>query len=338
MTSSSVLSSPVPAADDLVELRKEARMGALGTETQAREIRRIDLSDFDARRDEIADQLWDAAVDIGFFQLVNHGIELQTVREAFAMTERFFALPEAVKAQYPLKANAGWESRAQVRPSTGTADQKESYQITRPRMAGLYPSEEELPGFRQTMLEFEMQSWAVGMRVLSCFARKLGFDDAFFTRAHDMASETYQSTLRLLHYYAIPPEAQGSLDLWRAGAHTDFDCLTLLYQRPGQGGLQVCPGKEMDAQAWTSIPPDESAITCNIGDMLMRWSDDQLPSNFHRVKNPVPGEYMGPRYSLAFFCQANTDALIESPSGKYPPITAGDYLKQRIAANFGKKY
>jgi isopenicillin N synthase-like dioxygenase len=29
---------------------------------------------------------------------------------------------------------------------------------------------------------------------------------------------------------------------WRAGAHTDFDCLTLLHQKTGQGGLQVCPG------------------------------------------------------------------------------------------------
>ncbi|CAN5328251.1 hypothetical protein BH10PSE18_BH10PSE18_24350 [soil metagenome] len=142
----------------------------------------------------------------------------------------------------------------------------------------------------------------------------------------------------MLHYYAIPPEAQSNLGPWRAGAHTDFDCLTLLYQRQGQGGLQVCPGKEADAQAWTSIPPEEDYITCNIGDMLMRWSDDALPSNFHRVKNPLPGEYMGPRYSLAFFCQANTDALIESPSGKYPAITAGDYLAERIRANFNKKY
>jgi isopenicillin N synthase-like dioxygenase len=68
--------------------------------------------------------------------------------------------------------------------------------------------------------------------------------------------------------------------------------------------------------------------------MLMRWSDDQLPSNFHRVKNPLPGEYMGPRYSIAFFAQANRGAVIDSASGKYPPITAGDYLKQRVATNF----
>jgi len=322
----------------LAELQKESRMGAMGSETQAREVRVIDLSDFEARRAEITEQLWSAAVDVGFFQLANHGVPLSQIREAFAMSERFFALPAEVKSQYPLSRNAGWESLAQVRPSTGTPDQKESYQITRPRMAGLYPSEAELPGFRATMLAFEQASWAVGMKVLSCFADRLGFDRDFFTRAHNPDSDTYQSTLRLLHYYAIAPEDQNRLGLWRAGAHTDFDCLTILYQREGQGGLQVCPGKEHEAQEWTSIPPHEDTITCNIGDMLMRWSDDRLPSNFHRVKNPVPGEYMGPRYSLAFFCQANTDALIVSPAGKYPPITAGDYLAERIRANFNKRY
>jgi isopenicillin N synthase-like dioxygenase len=325
------------ALHEFTELQKDSRMGAMGSETQAREIRVIDLSDFEARRAEIADQLWSASVDVGFFQLANHGVPLDQIRHAFAMSERFFALPDSVKARYPLSRNAGWESRSQVRPSTGTPDQKESYQITRPRMDGLYPSEAELADFKATMLAFEVTSWAVGMKVLSCFADKLGFDREFFTRAHDPLSDTYQSTLRLLHYHAIPPEAQDTLELWRAGAHTDFDCLTMLYQREGQGGLQVCPGKEYEAQEWTSIPPNEDTITCNIGDMLMRWSDDQLPSNFHRVKNPAPGESMGPRYSLAFFCQANTDALITSPSGKYPPITAGDYLAERIRANF-KKY
>ncbi len=75
------------------------------------------------------------------------------------------------------------------------------------------------------------------------------------------------------------------------GAHTDFDCLTLLFQSAGQGGLQLCPGKEMEGQEWTNIEPADDIITCNIGDMLMRWSDDQLPSNFHRVRNPQPHEY-----------------------------------------------
>lgn len=331
------------AAYKLVELEKESRMGALGAQGAVREVRRIDLTDFDHRKPEIADQIWRACTEVGFFQLVNHGIELSRVRHAFEVSERFFALPDAVKAQYPHNKalNVGWESKAQVRPSTGTPDQKESYQITLPHMAHLWPTEAELPGFQPDMLAFEKECWSLAVKVLSCFALKLGFADDFFTHAHDPVSPEYQSTLRLLHYYGVNPEVLRSLGadsgIWRAGAHTDFDCLTLLFQRTGQGGLQVCPGAEMDGQAWTEVEPDDAVITCNIGDMLMRWSDDQLPSNFHRVRNPQLHEYLGSRYTIAFFAQANRDAVIDGPGKKYPPISAGDYLRQRVAANFSQK-
>lgn len=320
------------------ELAKESRMGSMGSETNQREIRRIDLTDFEARKAEITEQLWAASIDIGFFQLTNHGIPLADIQRAFAMTQAFFALPEEVKARHPLKKafNAGWESRAQVRPSTGTPDQKESYQITRPHMEGLWPGEQALPGFEQTMLGFEAQCWSVAMKILSCFADKLAFESGFFTRAHEPSVPAYQSTLRLLHYFAIPPERRDNLGLWRAGAHTDFDCLTLLFQQAGQGGLQVLPGKEHEKQEWTPIEPADDVITCNIGDMLMRWSDDQLKSNFHRVKNPRPDEYQGARYSLAFFAQANRDVMIQGPAKKYEPITAEDYLYRRVNANFAK--
>lgn len=321
----------------LEELKKESVMGVMGTETQ-REVRIIDFSDFENRKYEIADQLWNAAVEIGFFQVANHGIPQKEIQHAFGLAEQFFALPREVKAQYPLNRNAGWESKAQIRPSTKTPDQKESYQITRPRMSNLWPTQQELPDFKAQVLNFESQCWSVGMKILSCFAYKMGFSEDFFTLAHDPSKETYQSTLRMLHYFAVDPALKDELGLWRAGAHTDFDCLTLLFQQKGQGGLQVCPGKEMENRAWTSIEPREDLITCNIGDMLMRWSDDVLPSNFHRVKNPADHEYQGARYSLAFFCQANEDVLIKSPQGKYPDITAKDYLAQRISANFSGKY
>lgn len=318
----------------LHELSKESRMGARGVEA-AREVRIIDLTDFDQRKEEIADQVWQAATDIGFFQVSGHGIAVEEINSAFANAERFFTLPEAGKARHPLRRNAGWEYRSQIRPSTGKPDQKESYQITRPRMEGLWPDDVTLPGFKQRALTFERQCWEVGMKLLSCFAIKLGMPETFFTQAHDPSRETYQSTLRMLHYFAISGEPDGP---WRAGAHTDFDCLTLLFQRDGQGGLQVCPGKEMDEQVWTPIEPSEGLITCNIGDMLMRWSDDKLPSNFHRVSNPLPGESVPARYSLAFFCQANEDVIIEGPEKKYPAISAKEYLAQRISANFSGKY
>ncbi|WP_458093397.1 isopenicillin N synthase family dioxygenase [Roseomonas sp. WA12] len=324
----------------LRELNKERGFGGMGT-TKARNVPRIDMSDFQARKAEIAEQLWAASTDTGFFQLVNHGIPQEQIDEAFDMTARFFDLPGETKAKYPMVkgTNWGWEYKEQVRPSTGTVDNKESFQVTVPRMKGLWPTGEELPGFKAVMLAFERANWALGMKVLSCFAMKLGFPPDFFTEAHDPTSPEYQSTLRLIHYMAMENAKAEDFTGWRAGAHTDYDCLTLLHQRTGQGGLQLCPGKDVEEGgelAWTDVEPLPGVITCNIGDMLMRWSDDQLQSTLHRVRMPRAGEYLGPRFSLPFFCQANRDALIRPPSGKDAPITASDFLQQRIAANFAK--
>ncbi|MFF2555587.1 isopenicillin N synthase family dioxygenase [Nocardia sp. NPDC058058] len=322
-------------SNDTAEIAREKQMGGLGAEA-TRAIAVIDLTDFEERRAEITDQLWTAATEIGFFQLAGHGIPQEQIDAVFALTAGFFELPEPVKAQYPLvKAdNAGWESLSQVRPSIGVPDQKESYQITRPHMTGRWPSEAELAGFTTAILDFENQCWQVAMRVLSCFADRLGLPREHFTAAHDPGSEHYQSTLRLLHYFAVPAELRDVPGRWRAGAHTDFDCLTLLFQRDGQGGLQVCPGKEMAEQQWTSITPSSALITCNIGDMLTRWSDDLLPSNFHRVRSPGADEYQGERYSIAYFAQADRDAVIQGPQGVYPPVTAADFLAERVRANY----
>lgn len=319
----------------LAELNKEQRIGGMGG-SKERDVPRIDMGNFESRKAEIADRLWSASTEIGFFQLVNHGIPQALIDEAFDMTARFFDLPRDTKAKYPLGqgTNAGWEFKSQVRPSTGTADNKESYQITLPRMAKLWPTGNELPGFRVTMVAFERLNWALGMKVLSCFALKLGFPPDFFTEAHDPQSPEFQSTLRLLHYLPMTDAKPDDFTGWRAGAHTDFDCLTLLHQRTGQGGLQLCPGKESDELMWTDVEPLPGVITCNIGDMLMRWSDDKLQSTLHRVRMPRADEYLGSRYSMPYFCQANKDAIIQGPDKVYEPITAHDYLQQRIAANF----
>lgn len=323
----------------LDEIEFEKTLGTEGTETDERIVPVIDVSDFEQRREEISVALWQAATEVGFFQLKNHSLGTELVRQAFKLSEAFFDLPNTNKQAYSLKSglNAGWEFMSQVRPSTGTADQKESYQITLPHMQDLWPSQMTVAEFQRVMLTFEHEAWILGMQVLSCFAERLGFEQDFFAKGHDRSSEHYQSTLRLLHYLPLQAEQLADPLIWRAGAHTDFDCLTMVFQKTGQGGLQVCPGKgAKDGQVWSSVEPDENLITCNIGDMLMRWSDDKLKSTLHRVRMPKEGEYCGSRYSMAFFCQANKDVIIEGPERKYPPISAKDYILQRINANFAK--
>ncbi|MGA9277260.1 2-oxoglutarate and iron-dependent oxygenase domain-containing protein, partial [Ilumatobacter sp.] len=260
------------------ELAKERTFGGDGVDVD-REIRIIDLSDASATQSDIDDALWSAAAETGFFQVTGHGIPQADVDRAFAITERFFDLPTEVKERrsMPPRTNSGWEFKSQKRPSTGTYDHKETFQVTISRMEkyDLWPTEDEIADFRRILSDFEAANHALAMRILSSFARKLGFPDAFFAERHDPTSPEYQSTLRVLHY--LPMDAS---DLqpgeWRAGAHTDFDCLTLLHQRVGQRGLQLCPGAEAasrestDPLGWTDVEPVPGTVTCNIGDMLMR--------------------------------------------------------------------
>lgn len=302
-------------AYSLDELQFESTIGGKGIDAKQSHIPVIDMSNFESRRLEITEALWQAATEVGFFQVKHHSIALPEIQHAFKLTEQLFSLPNQEKQTLSLKPgkNAGWEFKQQVRPSTGTADQKESYQITRPHMEVIWPSQAPLASFQQDMLNFETQAWQLGMNILSCFAYKLGFERDFFTQVHQPSSPQYQSTLRLLHYLPMAQLPQGE-EHWRAGAHTDFDCLTMVFQQPNQGGLQVAAGKDSQhQQVWSNVKPQAGVITCNIGDMLMRWSDDKLKSTLHRVRMPYPQENQGSRYSMAFFCQANKDKVIQGP-------------------------
>jgi isopenicillin N synthase-like dioxygenase len=77
------------------------------------------------------------------------------------------------------------------------------------------------------------------------------------------------------------------------------------------------------------------------GDMLQRWTNDVLKANPHQVVE-LPSKsnrtVIPERYSIAFFCNANKDTLLEcleqcvseERPPKYPPILAVDYITQRL--------
>lgn len=96
-----------------------------------RPIPTISLRDFDNRVDAITKELVDAAENAGFFCVVDHGISRESVDRIFDQSARFFSQKDDIKAQVPYSKqhNAGWEQNSQIRPSTGVADRKESYQL-----------------------------------------------------------------------------------------------------------------------------------------------------------------------------------------------------------------
>jgi len=223
---------------------------------------------------------------------------------------------------------------------------------------GKWPSDADCAGFEATCKDFMRKCNEVSYNVMRLFAIGLGLEDEeFFTKCHDIDKDDSMSTLRLLLYHDTfgKPAPEGH---WRAGyyflslefgvlqlemlicrAHTDFDVLTLLFQRPGQSGLEICPGRSAytsfaHGDAWTPVHfISTTTIVCNIGDMLMHLSSDRFKSTFHRVRAPREGE-MGPRYSIAWFNQPNKATRIEDKKGKYPTLTAEEFIAQGMRRNY----
>jgi isopenicillin N synthase-like dioxygenase len=127
---------------------------------------------------------------------------------------------------------------------------------------GRWLEDETLPGFRKEAISFMKQAQAVSEKLMICLARGLGFDDDYFVKAHDVSRPESQTVCRLLHYFETPevPSSNGEV-YHRAGAHADWDLLTLLFQKAGQSGLEICPGREVSTSfgygdAWTKVEPD----------------------------------------------------------------------------------
>jgi len=261
---------------------------------------------------EVEAALWAAATQVGFFTVVNHGIPQESIDAAFRASEQFFAHSREEKAAmspFASELNSGYEFYSQVRPSTGTPDQKESLQITSRTgtMDGRWPSSPE--SFEPVSQDLMTGAHQLACRLLSLLQPRAcpDLEPGTLAKAHTLWTEDGQCTLRMLHYPPAPP-VDKSAGLWRAGPHTDWCCCTLLFQRPGEAGLECAanPRATAPGHEWAAVDPVPGGIAVNIGDMLSRWSDGRLFSNLHRVRMPVGDECERPRYVWsswpAFLC------------------------------------
>jgi isopenicillin N synthase-like dioxygenase len=105
-------------------------------------------------------------------------------------------------------------------------------------MSGRWIDDNDLPGFKDASLKFMHRVQHVSEQLMACFARGLGFPDDYFVKVHDISRPDSQTVARLLHYFETPKTTTGEV-YHRAGAHTDWDLVTLLFQKAGQSGLEV---------------------------------------------------------------------------------------------------
>jgi len=194
--------------------------------------------------------------------------------------------------------------------------------------ANVWPSEEHLPGFRRTVLDYYYSAVNLGKALFPMFALALNLPEHFF----DDKTQHSAALMKLLHY---PPQT-GSIDE-RAigiGAHTDWECFTILWQQPGIQALQVLnPDKQ-----WINAPPIPGSLVINLGDQFARWTNDIFKATVHQA---VIHSGLR-RYSIPLFFGTDYNVKLEpipsctSPDRppRYKAITAGEYVKSRFQATY----
>ncbi|WP_207843272.1 isopenicillin N synthase family dioxygenase [Williamsia soli] len=298
----------------------------------------------------VAAELDSACQDVGFVQIVGHGIDTTLTDGLADALDEFFALPLEVKKQYRRdpSTNRGYSppKSESLSMSLGihTANQMndfyEAYTVgtAAAEFVGLdlpdasyaannWPG--AAPGFEPRVRRYFAGAQQLSRTLMTAFTDALGLEAHYFDTMVDHSIEVLK-----MNNYALPEgDTRLTGDLQGMGAHSDFGILTILWadQVPG---LQV-----LDADGrWHDVQPADGALLVNLGDAMARWTNDRWMSTIHRVDPPVVNGQIRRRRSAAFFFDGNHDAVIEPLPGTltggetgYAPITVAENIAMKVA-------
>ena len=287
---------------------------------------------------DTASAFLNAARSIGFFYVTNHGIQRELITQTFELARQFFALPQGEKERVLIsERHRGFLSvgQAKMQGST-TVDLKESFiwgrefspsvlsELATNPMIGRNQWPQSPPGMSSILNEYFEACVELGKKLLRVFAVALEIEPEYFTNA-------FEHTLTrgsILYYPPQPPELGEKQ--FGVAPHTDYGCLTLLYQ-DSTGGLQVLAKNG----SWVAAVPIADTYVVNVGDLLARWTNNRFRSTPHRVVN-TNGRA---RYSVAVFVDPDFDTPIapvvragETP--KFPVTNCGEYILSRFDKSF----
>ena len=258
----------------------------------------LDLARYAAPADKAAflADLRHAARDIGFFYLINHGVDDALQYEVQRQSQRFFALDEAQKQQVAMIHSPHFRgyNRAASELTRGQPDWREQFDIGAERPA--LTLSDDAP---------QQQMTQVGIRLLRAFAEALQLPENAFDRLY---GEKPNEHIKLIRY----PGQQETQSSQGVGAHKDSGFLSFLLQDEQKGlQVEVAPGQ------WIDAVPLAGSFVVNIGELLELATNGYLRATVHRVVSP-PAQQQ--RLSIAFFLGAQLDAVV--PVYTLPPELA----------------
>ncbi|MFP1681700.1 isopenicillin N synthase family dioxygenase [Alloalcanivorax sp. C16-1] len=297
-------------------------------------------------RVRVAREIDAACTEVGFFTIRGHGVPVEVIDRLRDRASRFFnlPLPEKLRAQpdnpsVPRGYRAiGFEALSHGNTIDTPPDLKEYYHFGRPSWPDepYYSSEQgqrffvpnrwpDRPSdFADAAADYYRRVETLAEQLMELTALALGLDEQFFADKIDR-----HITAMRINFYPEQKTAPEPGQL-RAGEHTDYGLLTILNGENKPGGLQV----QVRDGEWIPVETAPDTFVVNIGDLLMRWTNDRWVSNVHRVVNPpASAASLSQRISIGFFHHPNYDALIESVASpgeaRYPPVLSGEYRDEK---------
>ncbi|MXP59565.1 isopenicillin N synthase family oxygenase [Pantoea sp. Taur] len=277
----------------------------------------------DADQSPYLAELRTTARDVGFFYLINHGINPQLLQNVQSITQAFFALPDEEKQRVSMIHSPHFRgyNRAGVEYTREQRDQREQFDIGAERVAlalqagdpawkrlqgpNLWP--EALPQLRPVIHAWQQAMTGIALRLLRAFAKSLSLPPDAFDALYGTHPNEH---VKLIRY----PGQASDASQQGVGAHKDSGFLTFLLQDE-QPGLQV----EVTPGHWVDALPKPGAFVVNIGELLEIATNGYLRATVHRVVSPPARKE---RVSVAFFLGAQLDA--EVPIYQLPPQLAAE--------------
>lgn len=291
------------------------------------------LSGDAAARRRVAEEVRAACSEFGFLNAANLPLPPGLSQRLFARAREFFALPREVKeaiGRSPLDVISGYVGVAVEHLDTEQpGDLKESFSLNQASLELLDRWLIPVAGFRQAVLELHEAGARACAALVQAMALSLGAPEDFFVDKHT----PHASTVRFFHYPPLArPAGPGQM---RAGTHTDYGTVTLVFQDSVEGLEAWVDGR------WLTVPVVPGTVTVNVADLLSRWTNGIYRSPQHRVA--LPGaDVKQSRYSTVFFYNPDSQATVRCMDSccsadrprQYPDIAAGEFLRRRRAAQY----